>query len=522
MNKGRQVVRTRLAFKLFGAFFMILVMVVGAMAVSRYFFTLNFHHYIIQTETERLQAIVPSLREAYRRHGNWDRVAANPSLWQRLIHADHNFPNRHPGPYPPGPQNPARSGMQPPETPPAPGNTPPPVSNPGPYLNPGQNPRPNPNPNPGPNPGQNPTPGPQGPLSAFLVDADDKPIVGMPGPDADHHLVPIEVGDKVVGWLGLNHHKPMDSGPPAILIRRQSQIYYLVGSVVVGLTALIAFLFSRHLLSPIRQLTQVTRELSNRDFTVRITSKRQDELGQLAENFNAMAGTLQTYETMRRQWVSDISHELRTPLAVLRGEIEAIEDGIREASPENLSSLRTEIIRLSRLVEDLHLLSTADSDHFWLDRVPMQPHAVLQEVAATFRQRFDRRRIDIDLAVNDGAKARIRGDRHRLTQVFTNIFDNVLKYVPPHGLLSISGHADKKRLTLRFDDSGPGVPDDALARLFDRLYRVDVSRSRETGGSGLGLAICRQIIENHDGRIWAEHSPMGGLSICIQLPVIRQ
>ncbi|WP_173179976.1 ATP-binding protein [Desulfosarcina ovata] len=357
----------------------------------------------------------------------------------------------------------------------------------------------------------------------LLSDAKLKPLIGNPGPDDNRQLVSIEVDGQVVGWLGLHRHEPFKSGPPAALLARNTRQFYLLGGAVIGLTGLIAFLFSRHLINPIQRLTRVTRELAQRNFAVRIASTTGDELGQLAKNFNIMAQTLEDYEKMRLQWLTDISHELRTPLSVLRGEIEAIQDGIREPTPQNLASLYAETLRLNKLVEDLHLLSMADSDRLQLSRQPVSPCRVIETIMETYRDRFERSQLEIEWEPGpDADSAYIQGDADRLAQVFTNLLDNALKYVKAPGQVRISGQADGQWLTVTFQDSGPGVPEDALPRLFDRLYRVDPSRNRDTGGSGLGLSICRNIIKNHEGRIWAEQSPLGGLAIGISLPLASQ
>jgi two-component system sensor histidine kinase BaeS len=235
-----------------------------------------------------------------------------------------------------------------------------------------------------------------------------------------------------------------------------------------------------------------------------------------------MAQTLENYEKMRLQWLTDISHELRTPLAVLRGEVEALQDGVREPTPAHLASLHTEILGISRLVEDLHLLSMADSDRILMNKQQISACSVLKAVLESYRTRMDQCRITVHTRLDTVQSVRIEGDADRLGQVFSNICENACKYVHSPGRLSISGQADDHVLTFRFQDSGPGVPEEALPRLFDRLFRVDASRSRDSGGSGLGLSICRHIIEKHGGRIWAQRSPRGGLSIGIQLPLVRK
>jgi two-component system sensor histidine kinase BaeS len=206
-------------------------------------------------------------------------------------------------------------------------------------------------------------------------------------------------------------------------------------------------------------------------------------------------------------------------LAVLQGELEALQDGIRPVVPETLVSLHGEILRISKLVEDLHLLSVTDSEMLFFKKERMAISSVLAGALDRFRHRFEQHRIRIDLEMPNLDGIQIRGDADRLGQVFTNIFENTCKYLPPDGILSLSGTCRDGFLTLLFQDSGPGVPDEALNHLFDRLYRVDRSRNRSSGGSGLGLSICRHIIENHDGEIWATPSPLGGLTIGIRLPL---
>jgi len=446
----------KLAYKLFGAFFL--------MVISRYLFFRNFRAYIHQEEISQLEAMAPSLQEVYQSDGNWDAVRADKERWQHQLRLRSHFRKAPPPPAEGRDDGRAESRV-------------------------------------------------------LLVDERLQPIIGAPGPDDDIRLVALAVDGKTVGWLGLRKREPFKSGPPAALVKVQTQQLSILGAAVIAFTAFIAFLFSRHLLKPIQSLARGTRELADRNFTVRIAPATRDELGQLANNFNTMAETLENYETTRRQWLTDISHELRTPLAVLRGEIEALQDGIRRPSPDNLASLHAEILRITKLVEDLHLLSLADMDRLPFRKQRIAPVEVLAKALSSYRRRFSQNAIDIKLEIDGCEKMRIKGDANRLEQVFTNIFDNACKYVPSGGCLKIAGECRDQSLVLIFADSGPGVPGDALPRLFDRLFRVDASRNRSSGGSGLGLSICQHIVQNHGGRIWAEQSPLGGLAIGIALPL---
>ncbi len=454
--------RIKLSYKLFGAFFLVMAISVGAMFLWRALFFHNFRSYIHQEELKRLEALVPALQEAYRAHESWAGVAAEEDRWRgELDIGAHGHKTMPPPPAGEGRESASR---------------------------------------------------------VLLVNARSEPVIGQPGPEDQPRLVPIAVDGATVGWLGLRKREPFRSGPPAELLRLHTRQLYIIGGTVIVLTALVAFLFARHLLGPIRRLTRGTRELGERHFDVRIAPTTRDELGQLAANFNRMAETLENYETMRRQWLTDISHELRTPLAVLRGELEALEDGVRPATRENLASLHAEVLRLGKLVEDLHLLSLADSDRLAFHYQRVAPAAILEDVAANYGPRFERLGLAVEMALADIQGIRIEADADRLAQVFTNICDNVCKYAASAGRLKISGTLAGAFLQLLFEDSGPGVPPAALPRLFDRLYRVDPSRSRDSGGSGLGLSICRQIVEHHNGRIWAEKSSLGGLAVGLELP----
>ena len=328
--------KIRLAYKLFAAFFMILAIVVGAMVLARHLFSLNFRNYIEQMEMEKLESLIPVFQSYYQTNNSWQGIKSNPGQWQRLMNIPDNFNE----PKPPPPDMDFKYER-------------PPQNRPHDMLH-----------------------------KVFLMDARHHMIIGNSEGEELQPKVAIEVDGQVVGWLGI--HRRQRPSPPDLLLERQSKQIYFLSAGVIGLTALIAFFFSRHLLKPIQRLTEGTNELASRNFKIRIPATTRDELGQLAGNFNAMAQTLENYEKARQQWLTDISHELRTPLAILRGEVEALQDGIRQASPANLDSLHGEIIRISKLVEDLHLLSLADSDSLQLnmqtDRYPKNPNCTCRRL----------------------------------------------------------------------------------------------------------------------------------------------
>jgi two-component system sensor histidine kinase BaeS len=481
--------KTRLSYKIFTAFLVMSFMVVALMAGGyRFIVERNFWDYVNQTILNRMDPFATALIAEYRAGRGWHNLADDPQRWL-MIMAD-AMAEDDIGHAPPAGDG-DTTAMQPlRDLAPAPANQPPPLRR---------------------------------RLARGLALFDDLqlPVVSTnPENDAAHYtLRPLILDGRTVGWLGLHKKEPFSDPLVLAFIKEQVLAFYYIGGMILALAAVASFLFSRHLLSPIRRLMQGTRDLAAFRFDARIDVRSRDELGQLARDFNRMADTLKKYEQLRRQWISDISHELRTPLAILKGEIEALQDGVRQVNADSLGSLHAEVLRLSKLVTDLHDLSLADSQNLLSMRQVVAPLAILQQMAGHYRNRMARQYIEVRLRLTDDPKVVLQGDPDRLAQLFANLLENSLRYTDAPGVLKIDEHHDAHRLTIRFEDSPPGVPDHALERIFERLYRVDSSRNRHLGGSGLGLAICKQIVEAHGGTIAASRAGLGGLLMHIDLPL---
>jgi two-component system sensor histidine kinase BaeS len=328
------------------------------------------------------------------------------------------------------------------------------------------------------------------------------------------------VEGRVVGWLGVREHERPAHPLDVEFLRLQARTFSSIGGVALLLAVVVTWVLSRHLLAPVKELAEGTRALTSRRFETRIEVRSGDELGLLAADFNNMAQALERYEQLRRQWIADISHELRTPLAILRGEIEAMLDGVREVRRESLESLHFEVLHVSRIVQDLHDLSIIESETFHATMTAICPLDVLDETLRTFQTRLEQLGIKIEVGKPDAEKVSILGDGDRLKQLFSNLLENTLRYTNGPGVLWVSHEVTPDGIHLHFEDSGPGVPEESLDRLFDRLYRVDKARRRAQGGSGLGLAICKSIVESFGGRIEASNGTSGGLRVSIQFPRI--
>ncbi len=487
----------RLSFKLLAAFLLTSLMMLGVLLATQYLAGRNFDAYLGQVEQERTSGLLSDLPAFYDARLGWEPLRRDPGRWRELLHS-HGFdilpdPERRPGGGRPPPDRRDDRGPPPPRRPR----------------------REDRRDRPGPPPAATENPWGLGPRLS-LYDLAKGYVVGDRRPPEDLLLRAITVNGETVGWLGLRPRQSAETPLEAAFLKRQLRLLLVVGGCLLLLTGLVALVVSRQVVRPVRALSQATRALSRRRLETRTEVATSDEFGQLAADFNRMAATIQAHEQERRQWIADIAHELRTPLAILRGEIEALQDGVRELRPEALDSLHAEVVRLGKLVEDLHQLTLAESGTLAVRREPVDLINIVRGTVDLFRVRCDRHDLDLRLDLPAG-EAIIRGDADRLQQVVSNVLENGLRYAGAGAQLSIRALVNPTHVVLQIRDSGPGVPDDALPHLFERLYRVEKSRSRQLGGSGLGLAICKQIVDAHGGEIRAANSPAGGLIITIVL-----
>ncbi|MCJ8269940.1 MAG: ATP-binding protein, partial [Psychrosphaera sp.] len=250
---------------------------------------------------------------------------------------------------------------------------------------------------------------------------------------------------------------------------------------------------------------------------------RNDELGHLSRDVNELAMTLEKNDSARRRWIADISHELRTPIAVMKGEMEAVIDGVRSLDLAHVTSSHQEVQRLQRLVEDLYELTSADIGGMKYRKEEFDLVELIDDELSQFQQILSQSNIQLSHQLPEQPMI-IWADADRLCQLFNNIMVNCAKYVDTDseidGQVNLTLQGKDDCLILTIEDNGKGVPEQHLANLFEHLYRVDNSRNRKTGGSGLGLAICKQIVEAHHGTISAQKSALGGLAVVIELTTV--
>lgn len=355
-------------------------------------------------------------------------------------------------------------------------------------------------------------------LRTILLAADGSVVYAPSGTASDVEWLLIRHKGEVVGRLGFKLRRQLSEMHQLRFIREQKLAFGLIAIVVVLLAAAVSLPLARKLVKPIRSLAAATNQLAAGRFDSRAPVTSNDELGRLARDFNELAHTLEKNEQARRQWVADISHELRTPLAILRGEIEALQDGVRQATGDTIASLHNEVLRLGRLVEDLHQLALSDLGALTYRKEQLNLLSVLDQAIGVYHASFDRKGIQLEADLPDRTIT-FFADRERLSQLFSNLLENSLKYTDAGGVSQVAAHVDQTQLVIDFMDSAPGVATEQQPYLFERLFRAEGSRNRATGGAGLGLAICKNIVDAHEGSINAAPSPLGGLWISVRLPL---
>lgn len=357
------------------------------------------------------------------------------------------------------------------------------------------------------------------PQRIFLLDADKTPVIGeIPLDFIQDKLLPVKVNGAEVGWLGIT----VISGIQ--LPEEQAFIKQLRNNLLIGLglglivAALLAWILARNLSRPVNELAEGVRALAAGNFKNRLHTRGSDEIASLGDDVNRLSSALSEHETARQRWMSDIAHELRTPLAIISGELEAMSDGVRPLDKEQLASVREEVKHLTSLVDDLHSLTLTDSGAFAYKMQEVDLDELVQMTADSFQGQATEKDLMLSYASPQQA-IKLQGDEQRLRQLLRNLLDNSVRYTDAGGKISIILKKDKKQAQLTINDTAPGASADECEHLFERLYRLEGSRNRNSGGSGLGLAICRNIVEAHGGQITATPGPGGGLTITTRLPL---
>ncbi|QSO47037.1 sensor histidine kinase [Alicyclobacillus mengziensis] len=299
----------------------------------------------------------------------------------------------------------------------------------------------------------------------------------------------------------------------------------LVGLLLTAVIALVAGGWvSRLITKPLRSIMQGIRQIGGGNLQTKVNVRSHDEFARLAGALNEMSRQLSDAVQTRKRLVADVAHELRTPITIIQGQLDLIQDGLQPAEPSSLLPIQDEVIRLRTLIDELHQLALAESHQLTLHTTTVEFVGWVSQLTEKFRAEALLRDVEMDFH-SEIKEAYIAADSHRLTQVFANLVSNALRYTPASGAirLSVFPHPDNQDMVCAaIADTGPGIPPQQVEHIFDRFYRTEEARSRESGGLGLGLAIAKELAELHGGSIEVASKPGSGSTFTVTLPLLRR
>lgn len=355
-------------------------------------------------------------------------------------------------------------------------------------------------------------------LHLTLLDANGSYIAGYKNYANSIKTPIVKLDGTTIGWVLSSSRLPkaVNDEIDRQFQERQLTATWIIVALSLVLAILVSLLLARILVVPVKRISQATKRLASGDYDVEVNINTADELGQLAKSFNTLANSLQKNKKLRQDLMAEISHELRTPLAILRGEIEALEDGLRSFDKAALASLLAEVKHLNTLIDDLYELTLADAGALNYSFESINISALFKQQLGLNTKRFTRKGLSLHAEIADGIH--MLADSQRMTQLVNNLLENSWRYTTAPGQVWFSLKLTDNNILIEVADSAPMVPAHLLEQIFERFYRVEKSRNRVSGGAGLGLSIVKQIVAAHNGTITASDSQLGGLLIKITLP----
>ena len=308
----------------------------------------------------------------------------------------------------------------------------------------------------------------------------------------------------------------VDSPPP---VRVNLRSVLAAAGLVALIAVVVSLLISRRVLRPIGALATASQRLGEGNLAERVPERGHDELTRLTQSFNRMAESLQRSKEQQHNMIADVAHELRTPLANIRGYLEALKDGVLPPDPELLSSLHEEAMLQQRLVDDLQELALAESGSLVYHPVRADLADLLQACCTAHAPAAGAH--DVRIETDSPAPVFAVVDPDRFRQVVGNLITNAVRSTPADGVITLRSRAEGESAVVEVADTGSGIPAEDLPHVFDRFWRADAARGRETGGRGLGLAIAREIIAAHDGTVAVSSTAGIGTVFTVRLPLVR-
>jgi histidine kinase len=294
--------------------------------------------------------------------------------------------------------------------------------------------------------------------------------------------------------------------------------------LVAAFAALAAAVFvslfvSRRIVEPMQELTAVSSRLAHGYFRERTSIRGDDELALLSNSINQLAQNLETTEQRRLGLIADVAHELRTPLATIEGYMEGLLDEVIQPEPKLFALVHHESTRLKWMIEELALLSRAEAGQLRVEPKAIELASVIEQTIDQFLPQTKDKKIELDAHISHQLP-NVIADADRVEQILINLIANAIQYTPEAGRVNVFARPEENYVVVGVVDTGVGIPAEHLPHIFERFYRVDKSRARQTGGAGIGLTIARHLVYAHGGEIWAESEGTGkGTVVKFTLPV---
>ena len=319
-----------------------------------------------------------------------------------------------------------------------------------------------------------------------------------------------------VGFVSISYFGPFFYNENEFkFLHSLNSILLSVGFISLVVSVIVGHMLARRISQPILKTVEATKQIADGNYGIRLEEGSDTrELNMLVESVNHLAVSLDTLEKLRKRLTEDVAHELRTPITILQSYIEAMTDGIWEASPERLQSCYEEVVRIGKLVGDLESLAKIEGENLNLNKQRMDLHAVIEKTVNSFEGEIENKKLNVHIL---GQHIEIFADQDRMRQVIVNLFSNAIKYSMEGCNITFELFETKDAAGFHIQDSGIGIPKEELPYIFERFYRADKSRNRLTGGSGIGLTIVKSIVEAHGGSVMVESNRGEGSRFTITL-----
>ena len=320
-----------------------------------------------------------------------------------------------------------------------------------------------------------------------------------------------------IGSVSIEYYGPFFySEDDFLFLNSLNKIFIGIGVLSLLISIVTGMLLARRLSGPILKTVGVTKDIAAGRYGARIHEETgTTEVDQLVDSINHLAESLEKQESLRRQLTADVAHELRTPLTTVQTHMEAMLEGVWEPTPERLGSCYDEMTRLGKLVSDLENLAKVESDNLKLNKTEVNLRELTDKALGSFEKELTDRGLSAETA---GSCSVIMADRDRISQVLVNLISNAVKYTPDGGEILITLSDAEDSVVFNISDNGAGIPEEEIPYIFERFYRADKSRNRNTGGSGIGLAIVKSIVMAHGGTVNVESRVNKGSNFIVTLP----